>query len=115
MLESGDLSGNLTSLSSNVVNLDKASLRLSWTSADAVGTITIEAKQVNPEKPEEASDWFELDFGNVIAIDMTAPSPDSEHQIIFNELPFTDLRVVYTATSGTGTIDATLSAKTVGA
>ena len=110
------MTGSLTSESTNVSQLDKATIRVVWTSADAIGELKIQAKQIaNPQKPEEASDWFDLDFGNVIAIDMTVPTPDSEHQILFNELPFTDLRVVYTPTSGTGTIDSIkISAKQVG-
>ena len=116
MLESGDMSASITSESTNVNNLDVATIRLSWTSADAIGTVKIQAKQIDKSnKPESASDWFDVDGLSAIAINMTAPSPDSSHQIIFTQLPFTDIRVVYTPTSGTGTLDSIkITAKQVG-
>lgn len=105
MLDEADLSGSLESAIVNVINLDKASIHLNWTGTSPVGVITVEAR--NGEK----SSFYELDMGGVINI--TGNSGD--HQLNFLELPFTDIKVVYTSTSGTGTIDATISAKVVGA
>lgn len=116
MLESKDMSSSIQSAATNVSYLDVATIRLNWTSADAVGTVKVQAKQANkPNQPETSSDWFDVEGLSAISIDMTAPSPDSSHQIIFTQLPFTDIRVVYTPTSGTGTLDSVkISAKQVG-
>lgn len=110
--DSADLSGNLESASFNVKNLDKASLRLSWTSADALGEFKIQARQELESKTDDTEGWFDLEFGNTIPLDATS---QSDHQILFNELPFVELRIVYTATSGSGTLNGKLTAKVVGA
>ena len=116
MLESGDMSSSLQSAATNVSYLDVATIRLNCTSTDALGTVKIQAKQIDKQNmPEAVSDWFDVEGLSAISIDMTAQSPDSSHQIIFNQLPFTDIRVVYTPTSGTGTLDSVkISAKQVG-
>lgn len=115
MLESGDMSSSLQSESTNVTHLDVATIRLNWTSTDAVGIVKVQAKQANkPNQPETGSDWFDIEGLSSISIDMTAPSPDSSHQIIFTQLPFTDIRLVYTPTSGTGTMNVKITAKQVG-
>jgi hypothetical protein len=105
MIDAGDLSGSLTSTTTNVINLDKASIHLSWSGTSPDGVITVEAR--NGEKDS----WYTLDFGSAINISGNSGS----HQLIFNELPFTDIRVVFTFTSGTGSIDAVLTMKTQGA
>lgn len=111
MFDDGDISGTITSSETNVINLDKASIHITWTGSSPVGVLTIEASNQDPDKNSPAVVWKELDFGS--AIDVTGNS--GEHDIIFNELPFNVIRVVYTSTSGTGSINATLTAKTQGA
>lgn len=105
MIDSGDLSSNITSEITNTKNLDKASIHLSWTGTSPVGVITVEAKN------GENDSWYTLDFGASISI----AGNSGEHQLVFNEMPFTDLKLQYTATSGTGTIEAVYTAKTTGA
>lgn len=105
MIDAGDLSGNITSNTTNVINLDKASIHLVWSGSSPVGVITVEARNGDNDS------WYELDFGS--AINISGNSGD--HQIVFNELPFTSIRVKYAVTSGTGSIDATITAKVVGA
>ena len=106
MISEGDLSSAITSSITNVLKLDKASLHVYWSDLAAVGELKIEAR-VGEKNP-----WFELDFGAPLEVD---PANDGEFQIIFNELPFTEIRLVYAPTSGTGTINAILTSKTVGA
>lgn len=105
MIDSGDLSGSITSSIVNVINLDKASIHLVWSGTSPTGAITVEAR--NGEKDS----WYELDFGS--SIDISGNSGD--HQLVFNELAFTDIRIQYISTGGTGSIDASISAKVVGA
>jgi hypothetical protein len=104
MLDVADISVNVSSSATSVINLDKASIHLKW-SGTAVGEISVMARN------GELDPWYELDFGQAINI----TSGPGEHQIVFNELPFTDIRLDYASTSGAGTLDATISAKVVGA
>lgn len=104
MVDAGDASSNITSEIVNVQNMDKASVHVEWTGVSPVGVITVEAR--NGEK----NPWYTLSFGS--AINVSGNSGD--HQIVFNELPFTDIRLQYVATSGTGTLDATVTLKQVG-
>ena len=105
MFDAEDISISATSKESNVINLDKASVIFSWTGTAPSGVITCEAR--NGEK----EDWYELDCGGT----MTVSGASGTHQLVFNELPFTDIRFQYTASSGTGTLDAVITAKVVGA
>ena len=105
MIEAGDLASNIESTTTNVINLDKASIHLKWSGTSPIGTITVEAQN------GENDSWYELDFGSSINIS----GASGDHQIIFNELPFTSIRIQYTATSGTGEITATYTAKVTGA
>lgn len=110
LISSGDMSADITSSSTSVKNLDKASIRVTWDiGGTPSGTLTVEAKQQKKGSPD--STWFTVDMGSTITIDTSA----TEHQLIFNELPFTDIRLKYSRTSGTGTMNAVISAKTVGA
>lgn len=105
MIDAGDLSGNITSNITSVINLDNASIHLIWSGTSPVGVITVEARN------GENDSWYELDFGS--AINISGNSGD--HQIVFTQMPFTDIRVKYTASSGTGSIDALITLKTIGA
>lgn len=109
MVVSGDMSGNITSSTTDVINLDKASIYISWSGSSPVGTLTVEA--TNSDPVDSNSVWRELDFGSAISVSGNT----GDHDLIFTELPFRAIRLVYTFSSGTGTLDATISAKTTGA
>lgn len=104
MIDAGDLSGNITSEITSVINLDKASIVLAWTGTSPVGTIEVQARN------GEDDAWRALEFSS--AINISGNSGD--HRILLNETPFTDIRVVYNFASGTGTLDAIVTAKQVG-
>jgi hypothetical protein len=105
MIDAGDMSTSLPSQSTNVINLDKASIHLVWTGTSPVGVITVEAQN------GENDSWYDLDFGSTINISGNS----GDHQIVFSELSFTTIRINYTRTSGTGSLTATISAKVTGA
>jgi hypothetical protein len=105
MIDAGDLSGNITSSTTNVINLDKASVHLNWSGTSPVGVITVEARN------GEGDSWYELDMGST----MNISGNSGNHQLLFLELPVTDIRIVYTFSSGVGTLDATFTSKVVGA
>lgn len=105
MIDAGDMSDDITSEVVNVINMDKASIHISWSGTSVDGELTVEARNGDND------DWYELDMNSVIAVD----SDTGGHQIIFNELPFTDIRLNYVRTAGTGSMDAYISMKVVGA
>lgn len=105
MIDSGDLSGNITSSVTSVINMDKASVHLNWSGSSPVGTVTVEARN------GEDNPWYELDFGSTISISGNS----GDHQLVLNELPFTDIRLQFASTSGTGNIDAIITSKVTGA
>jgi len=104
MLLDADAAVSVTSPITNVLNLDKASIHLSW-----VGT-AIDAIVVVQVRNSAKDEWYNLDFGSTIEISGNS----GDHQLIFNEMPFVDMRLYYEAYSGTGTFDAILTAKQVG-
>lgn len=109
MFENEDISSNAQSDQTSVHNLDKASIHVTWTGTSPIGVLKVEATNDSPENPSAV--WREVSFGSTIDISGNSGS----HDLIFNEIPFNAIRLVYTATSGTGTLTAALSAKVVGA
>lgn len=106
MLDAVSLADPHTSPPTNVLKLDRASLYVSWTDLLAVGELEVQGRI------GEDNAWFIVDFSEPLEI---KPDYNGEFQIIFNELPFTDIRLIYTPTSGSGSLTATLTSKTVGA
>lgn len=105
MVTDGDMSANITSEIVNVQNLDQGSILVEWSGTTPVGTLTVEARN------GESQSWYELDFNATMSVSGNTGS----HQIVFNSMPFTDIRLKYAFSSGTGTLDAVITAKTVGA
>lgn len=104
MVDAGSMAATITSSEVNVINLDKASIYVDWSGTAPVGVLVVQARNA------DNGDWFDLDFGTPIAISGSTGS----HVLLFNELPHNSIRLVYTATSGTGSLDAVLAAKQVG-
>jgi hypothetical protein len=104
-----DMSTNQTSYVTSVKNQDKASIIVNWSGTAPIGVLTVEARN-KKENLGPDSGWVVLEFGSPINITGNTGS----HTLIFNELQFTEIRLVYTRTSGTGTINAFIGSKTVG-
>lgn len=104
MLDAADASTDQTSPIVDVINQDQASIRVSWTGSP-VGELFVQVRN------GDLQPWYDLDMGAPIAIDGT----ETNHQLVFNQMPFTGLRVFYDRTSGTGTITAVISSKVIGA
>lgn len=110
MFDNVDISGSQTSADTTVKTQDKAFVIIEWSGSSPVGAITVQARNYKyPVGPD--SGWVTLDFGSAIAVSGNT----GNHQLVFNEMPFTDIRLVYTSTSGTGTLSAYISSKVVGA
>lgn len=104
MLDAVDMSSSQTSDATSVINLDVASIHVAWSAASGASTITVEARN------GENDSWYALDFGSVIA----TSGASGDHQITLLEMPFTDIRILTTAATS-GSLTATISAKTTGA
>lgn len=100
---SGDMSSDITSREVEVSQLDKAIIHCKW-AAGPVGEFQVEAQT------DKADDWFVINEVGSWAVGAL----DDEAQIILNELPFRKLRLKFVATSGSGTLEAYLSSKSVG-
>lgn len=98
------LAATVESSTVNVQNLDSAGIHVSWTGSSPVGVITVQARNGSDDS------WYDLDFGSTISVSGNT----GNHQIVFNSLPFTDIKMTYTRTSGTGTIHAKITAKQLG-
>lgn len=109
MFDEADMSANATSDVTNVINLDKASIIISWSGSSPVGAVTVEGRSFRAGAEPVDSGWVTLDF-DVIAISGNSGG----HQLLFNELPFSELRLQYAFSSGSGSLDAVLVAKQVG-
>ncbi len=100
------LGSSRTSVAVNVQNLDKASIHLVWSAGSTpVGVFTVEARN------GALDDWFTLDMGST---PISLSGNTGSILIRLDEMPFTDIRVVYTRTSGTATLTGRITAKQVG-
>lgn len=105
MVEDGDLSGNIESAATNVSQIDDLSIVIAWNGSGLTGTFSVEARN------GENDSFRELDFGDTIDID----ADTGDHRVVFTEVPFTEVKLKYTASAGTGTVNAYLTMKSGGA
>lgn len=104
LLDNQAVSANTTSNTTSVAQLDKASIDLRWSASTLAATVEVQAKN------GPSGDWRAIDMGSTITISGASGS----HELIFNELPFTDLRLYVAYSSGSGTVDAVITAKSGG-
>lgn len=100
-LINGSMATDLVSAITDATNQDNVGIQVKWTSANAVGTISVQAS-INWNPDLETGDWIDLSFGSPL------PQPSSnngEYLINLNQLPYPYYRVKYTRDSGTGTLD----------
>lgn len=116
MLLDADMSGSLLSAPTNVSQIDQAIIFLNW-SGGAEGEFTVEGAQVKStelraDSPLPASIvWNTLSFGSTVLAEIG----NDNHELVFTQLPFTHIRIRYTPSAGTGTLNATISGKSLGA
>lgn len=109
MISAASMAATVTSSIVNTEFLDNIGLYIKWASSDAVGVITVESS-INYDAGLATGDWFSLTFNPPLA---QPASNNGSYGINLNELPYPWLKVVYTRTSGSGTLNAYLSAKEV--
>lgn len=105
-----DLTTDPTSSHTDTINLDKASIFVEWSGSSPSGTLVVQGTNDDPSA-SAAPTWYEIEMGGTISISGNSGS----HSLVFTELPFAAIRLNYTNSSGTGTISATITAKTIGA
>lgn len=104
-LINAEITADTTSPSTNVSQLDQASIDLRWAGSTLVATAQVQVKN------GENAEWRVLDFGSPITIS----GANGAHEIILLTMPFTDLRMFLDVSSGTGSVTAIITAKSVGA
>lgn len=103
------MSDDIVSLIINAQYQDNVGIQVQWTSADAVGTIAVEAS-LDYDPRLETGTFYALTFNPALA----QPNSDSGGYLInLNQLPYTYYRVTYTRDSGSGTLDAWATSKEV--
>jgi hypothetical protein len=108
------LAASFISPVTDVRNLDNCSYQINLTTASATGSFSIEAsndyeKAITGDVTNPGT-WAALPIGGT-------PVAAAANDIILvnlNQLPFKAIRVVYTATAGSGTCDIKLVAKQIG-
>lgn len=108
LIKAGDLSGNLTSDPVVIQYLDNIAVQLNCTGA-AVGAFAIEVSLDYNQSTKNPGNW--------VAVTLPAvPSLSGSSKNIFidlNQLAAAAMRVTYARTSGTGAVDAFITAKMV--
>jgi hypothetical protein len=99
LMTDGDMSGNLTSNSVDVTYTDNVGIQLNFT-GNPVGTFAVEGTI-------DESSWSELSFSSTPS---AAGSADT-HLLNLNQIPYKKIRVTYTRTSGTGTLNVYVMSK----
>lgn len=103
VVSSGDMSADVTSDTTNIEHLDNIAYQLVWTGTPT-GTFAVEGTV-------DGSTWAALDLSDPI---LASGSAD-DALIVLSDLSFVSIRVKYTRTSGTGTLNVFISGKTSGA
>lgn len=110
-IDAASMGATVTSAISNVEMVDNIGFRVAWTSSDAVGVITVEGS-IDYVPVPASGNWEALTFSPAL----TQPNSDNGSYLInINQYPYPWIRVKYTRTSGTGTLNVWLTTKSVGA
>ena len=111
VITNGNMSGSITSAVTIIQNISLLSYAISWSGASPVGDISVQVSNdyaVNPAgSVSNAGTW------NTITLSNTTPVSGNSGTgfIDIDSLAGYAVRLVYTFTSGTGTMQATVSGK----
>jgi hypothetical protein len=100
---------SVTSIVTNVENTDSCSYHIQFANP-ASGTFKVQAKNADLRTDQAALAWYDLNFGASLTI-----TAEIDVQIVLNELPFKEMRLVWMPSSATGTMSAYLLMKVKGA
>lgn len=107
-----NMASSITSKAQNIQNQDNVGIQLHWAGAP-VGTFTIQISSNHVETTNGdvvvAGDWVFL----VLSPAITASGSADDAYIDLNQMSAMYVRIIYTRTSGTGTLDAYVVSKGV--
>lgn len=112
-LTSQSLAAGFSSTPTDIRYLDNVSIQLNTTTANAVGTFSVEGSLDYQKGQDDAS--AAANSGTWVTIVSAPPLAGANVNTLLdlNQLSFPYVRVTYTRTSGTGTVDMYISAKEV--
>lgn len=111
VITNGSMAGNLTSAVTIVDNLSMIGYDISWTGTSPVGTMSVQISNTYKQNAQGGV----LNAGNWTTISLSSPTAVSGNTgngfIDIDATGAYAIRLVYTRTSGTGTMNATIAAK----
>jgi len=94
----------------NVENTDTASYHVRFSAANS-GSFRVQARNTDILPAADlAPTWYDINFGAPLTV-----TAETDVQIVFNELPFKEIRLIWEPSAGAGTISAYLLMKAKGA
>lgn len=112
LINAVSMAATITSAAQNIITQDNVGLQLNWTGTP-VGTFSVQVSNDHAENPlgnvTVAGNWTTL----TLSASVTAAGSADTAFIDINQSGAYFLRVVYTRTSGTGTLNCYLTAKGV--
>lgn len=114
---SGDMSSNITSAPTVLQSLSRVSYSCSWVGTAPVGTISVQVSNDYSIGPNgvvaNAGTWntVTLLYNGVLVMSVPISGNSGNGFVEVNETAAYAIRLVYTATSGTGTLTATVVGK----
>ncbi len=112
VITNGSMAGSLTSTPTIISDLSMASYDIAWTSGSTpVGIITVQVSNTYVQNPDGttkvAGNWTTLDFGE----DFNVSGNTGNGFLDIDATAGYAIRLVYTRTSGSGTLNVTVKCK----
>ena len=113
------MAGNITSLPVVILDLYALSYGLSWTGSSPVGTISVQGSNDFYQNPEggiqNAGTWstLTLNYGGSAVTSIPISGNSGNGVIDVTATGIYAVRLIYTATSGTGSLTVTMVAKEI--
>lgn len=110
IISAGDLSGNLTSAVTGISYQDNISIQCVVTGSP-VGDFAVQGSNDYIPGPNHTTPA--LNAGNWVTLGTLSVTGADDLLFDVNQMPFPYIRLIYTSTSGTGAVTATIAAKKV--
>lgn len=111
LLAAGDMSGSISSNPFRVENMDLAALQAVWTGAAPTGTFKLQASCDAGTDAQTGPSGFGVTNWTDVASSSNAITASGDFMWNLTDMGYRWVRVVYTRTSGTGTLLITANAK----
>lgn len=108
VIESGDISAQVLGQVTECEQFDLLEYRVDWNGATVSGELFVD---VATEEYQKDANWYPLDFGTQLAVNVDT----GDHQLLIKDITFKWIRLRYEASTGTGTLNASVKASTKGA